>query len=199
MNHEQSRREGIAALVLAAGASSRMGKPKPLIAWGETSLLRHVCGVALASACQEVWVVLGNQASALQAELGGLAVRIVVADDWQSGMSASLRAGVAALPASCSAALVLLCDQPHVTPDLIDQLIDARREHRTIAASSYGGTLGPPALFGPELFPELMRLQGDHGAKTLLTRDPTRVAAVPFPDGLRDLDTPADLENEKPG
>lgn len=198
-----NRSESVAALVLAAGASSRMGSPKPLLPWRGTSLLRHMLVVALASPCDQVFAVLGSEAELLRDELQGLPVHVAETERWREGMSASLRAGVEAAKLQspgCGAVLVLLVDQPHVSAELISGLIAARRDSGlAMAACAYSDTLGPPALFDRSLFPELLALEGDHGAKALLLRDPSAVAAVPFPAGAHDLDTPRDLQSDEGG
>lgn len=187
----------VAALVLAAGASSRMRSPKPLVRWRGASLLRQVAKTAIFSPCSDVFVVLGDRAERLRPEVGDLELRIVEAPDWRDGLSASIRAGVEAVATHaphCDALLVLLCDQPQVSAELISQLIEARADTGLdMAACAYADTIGPPALFGRQLFAELARLEGDRGAKTMLTRDPSAVAQVAFPAGADDLDTPADL------
>jgi molybdenum cofactor cytidylyltransferase len=197
------RSDSVAAVVLAAGASSRMGSPKALLPWRGVSLLRHAVRTALASTCDEVFAVFGNDPGPLRHELRDLKVHIAETQQWREGMSASLRAGVEAVQIQspgCAALLVLLVDQPHVTSELIDQLIATHRETGLkMAACAYSDTLGPPALFERSLFPELLALEGDRGAKALLLCDPNTVAAVPFPEGARDLDTPADLRREEDG
>jgi molybdenum cofactor cytidylyltransferase len=197
------RSDSVTALVLAAGASSRMGSPKALLRWQGTTLLRHVASVALESACDEVVVVLGSESERLRRELGDLPVHIAETQQWREGMSASLRAGVEAATLQapgCGALLVLLVDQPHVSPQLIEKLLAARsRTGLPMAACAYSDTLGPPALFDRSLFPALLELTGDRGAKSLLLRDPADVAPVSFPEGARDLDTPADLQKEEGG
>jgi len=195
--------ESVTALVLAAGASSRMGSPKALLPWQGTSLLRHVTRIALKSPCDEVFVVLGCEAERLRGELDGLKVHVAETHRWREGMSQSLRAGVEAAGLSsprCAAVLVLLVDQPRVTPELIARLLAARASSGLpMAACSYADTLGPPALFDRSLFPELLELEGDRGAKTLLLRDPSAVAPVSFPEGAHDLDTLADLRSGDDG
>ena len=195
--------DNVAALVLAAGASSRMGSAKALIPWRGTPLLRHVATAALESSCDDVFVVLGFEAERLRGALSGLKVHVAETHRWREGLSASLRAGVEAASlhsAHCGAVLVLLVDQPYVTAELIDALLAARKASGlAMAASSYADTLGPPAVFDHSLFPALLELEGDQGAKSLLLRNPSAVAQVPFPDGERDLDTPADLRSGDDG
>lgn len=185
----------VAVAVLAAGGSSRMGRPKQLLPFCGRSLLRHAAEVALAADCGPVVAVLGANAGALRAELNGLPVEVVVNREWESGPGTSVRAAADAVEAmSGVAALVfLLCDQPLVSAEHVRQLIGASRASGVpMAASGYAGALGVPALFARECFHALRALDPAAGAKQLLARQPGAVAAVPLPDGAIDLDTPED-------
>lgn len=202
---------GVAALILAAGASRRMGSPKALLRWGDCSLVRHMAEIALASPCRETFVVLGAEREAVAAELRGLQLREVENQDWERGMGSSLAAGIRALEARedprdpWRAVLILLCDQPAVTPELLARLIALADKStkstppRPMTACRYAGSLGPPALFQRSLFDELRALDGDRGAKALLLRDPSAVASLEFAEGELDLDTPEDYERARPG
>lgn len=166
-----------------------MGQPKQLVRWEGTTLLHRAAKMACAVGDGPVVVVLGSHAERCLPELEGLTLTAVVASDWQEGMAASLRAGITAVSA-CDAALVLLCDQPHVTEAHLTALLNAF-EPGQIVASDYGPHLGPPCVFDRAFFPELLALTGDQGARKLLQRHAPR--RVPFPGGLHDIDTPADL------
>jgi len=203
---ERQGKSDVAALILAAGASKRMGSPKALLPWGGRSLLRHVADVALASPCRETFVVLGAERGPISHELRGLALQQVEHEGWERGMGSSLAAGIRALEARedprhpWRGVLVLLCDQPAVTPALLARLIALAGEGARDAdsprmvACRYADSLGPPALFERSLFGELRALEGDRGAKALLLRDPEAVASVEFAQGALDLDTPEDYE-----
>jgi len=185
---------GVAAVVLAAGGSTRMGRPKPLLPWGGRSLLRHAVGVALDAGCEPVVVVLGAAADRLRAELDGIPVVTAENPDWELGPGTSVRAGVDAV-GPADAVVFLACDQPLVDAVHVRRLIDARRASgRPMAASEYAGSAGVPALFARECFPDLRALPAGSGAKQLLARRPDLVAVVPFPAGTVDLDTPEDYE-----
>jgi molybdenum cofactor cytidylyltransferase len=185
----------VAVAVLAAGGSSRMGRPKQLLPFGDRSLLRHGVEVALAAECGPVVAVLGAEVERLRPELDGLPVEVLANGDWELGPGTSVRAAVDAVDANprVGALVFLLCDQPLVSADHIHRLIE---EHQTtgfpMVASGYAGTLGVPALFSRECFLALRALDPAVGAKQLLARRPDTVAAVPFPDGEIDLDTPED-------
>lgn len=184
----------VAALILAAGASRRMGQPKQLLDWGGRSLVRVVAEHALA-ALEHVLVVTGGAEEQVRAALAGLPVLIVTNPSFAEGQSSSLRGGVAALPEGAAAALVLLGDQPFVTPAIIGQIIAAwRGSDAAIVAPSYGGQRGHPVLFSRAVFPELLATSGDQGARAIVRSNPARVQLVPFDDErpLIDIDTPED-------
>ncbi len=186
----------VGAVLLAAGGSRRLGHPKQLVPYRGKSLLRHSAEVVLASVCQPLVVVLGAHAPHLRSELSGLDVRMVVNKDWAQGVGSSIRKGIEALEAwEVSGALVLVCDQPAVTAAHLDRMVETFREQQPAAvASAYGGTHGVPALFEYALFPELLALEGDRGAKAVLTRHTERVVQVPLEQGELDIDTPEDRE-----
>ncbi len=182
-----------AAVVLAAGASRRLGRPKQLERVGGESLMRRAAEAAIAAGCDPVLVVLGHDADRLAAEVDDLAVRVVTAGDWEEGMSASLRAGIAAVPEGAGAALLMVCDQPAVTADHLRRLLAAHAASTLpAAASAYAGVVGVPAVLDRALFAELLAVKGDTGARTVLRRDPSRVVVVPLPGGEVDVDRPGD-------
>src|SRR5579864_103420 len=189
----------IAAVILAAGESRRMGTPKPLLTFSGRILLRHVIEQARASACQQIIVVLGARADDVAAAVRDPGVRIVVNERYREGMGTSLGAGIAALPPECEAAVVLLGDQPRIDAAVIDALIDVhRRTGKPLVASRYGGVAGAPTLIGRALFPEARGLQGDAGGRRLIRQHPDLVAEVPLPEAAAvDLDTPEDFARLK--
>jgi molybdenum cofactor cytidylyltransferase len=179
------------AVILAAGASRRLGRPKQLVELAGESLLRRAARAALAG-CSPVLVVVGSRAPEMEANLAGLPVTIVDNAAWEEGMAASIRAGVAALPAGASGVLFLLCDQLAVDAALVNRLLEAWRAHPdAVIACGYAGTRGTPSVFPARCFPQLLALRGDRGARGLLGGED--VVVVPFPEGAADVDTPADL------
>jgi molybdenum cofactor cytidylyltransferase len=189
-----SQRDGtIIGVMLAAGSSRRMGRPKQLLDVGGRPLVRIAAEHALAAPLDGLLVVVGAAGDAVAAALAGLPVEIVVNAEYAAGQSSSLRAGVAALPPPAGAALILLGDQPFVTPAVIAPLVAAWRAGRgPIVAPVYRGQRGTPVLFDRALFAELGAVEGDQGARAVIARDPSRVAVVPFDDDrpLVDIDTP---------
>ena len=183
----------VALLLLAAGASTRMGRPKQLLPYRGRTLLRHAAETAVAAGCAPIVLVTGALHDELLAEIVGLSILAVHNPDWETGMASSIRAGLAAVAAAAPrAVLVMLTDQPLVTPELLRQLIV--QQHATqapIVAAAYGETLGVPAIFDKSLLPELLKLQGAQGAGRLIARLGAAVGQVAFPAGLLDVDTPA--------
>jgi 4-nitrophenyl phosphatase len=186
-----------AAVILAAGASTRFGRPKQLLDWGGVPLLAHVADVALSAGLGPVIVVLGCQAEAARAALGERPVQIVMNWRWQEGMSTSAQVGLTALPPETEAAVFLQCDQPLITADLLRVLV-ARFEEgdASIVHPIHAGQRSTPVLFSRRLFAELAVVTGDEGGRSLITRHPDKVATVEItdPNVLADIDTPADYE-----
>jgi molybdenum cofactor cytidylyltransferase len=183
----------VAILLLAAGGSSRFGSPKQLIPFSGKPLLRHLAQAASRSKASQTYVVLGAMSEKIRPALDGLAVHIVQNNRWQEGISSSIHAGISALTKETDAVLIMLCDQPHVSSELLDRIIEVQSMSRKpIVASEYADTIGVPALFAKLLFPELLALVGDHGAKQLIHGHPEDIAIVPFPGGATDIDTPED-------
>jgi molybdenum cofactor cytidylyltransferase len=183
----------ITGIVLAAGSSTRLGHPKQLVQVRGNSLLRHAVECCTEGGCTPVVVVLGASSETIRPELRGLRVNIVVAEDWREGMAASIRRGIASVPASARAALFLTCDQPRLTSEIVRRLIaEFDGAPGRMVACAYGGTVGVPAVFGRDRFVELSNLEGDRGAKPLLQGHPGDVLRVPWPDGAIDLDRPGD-------
>jgi len=196
--------EPVVALILAAGAASRMGRPKQLLDWGGRPLVRVVVEHAMAARLDRILIVVGAAHAEVAAALAGLPLEIVANPAYAEGQSSSLRAGIAALGPEVAAALVLLGDQPFVTPAIIERLVaEWRTSGAAVVAPSYAGQRGNPVLFARAVFPELLVIGGDQGARGVLAADPARVRLVPFDDPrpLADIDTPedyADLRSQEP-
>lgn len=187
-------RESIRAILLAAGGARRFGTQKLLQPLGGVPIVRRAAERLLAGGAPALTVVLGREAAAVRAVLRDLPAAFVVNRRYVAGLAGSIRAGIRALPPDAAGALVALGDQPDVSPEVVSALLAAfRGGHGPIVAPAYRRSRGNPVLFDRSLFPELLRLRGDVGARTLLAADPGRVYLVHFdltPPG--DVDTPAD-------
>jgi molybdenum cofactor cytidylyltransferase len=194
----------VAAIILAAGRSTRMGGPNKLLAeLGGKTLVRIVTEQALASKAQSVVVVTGHQADEVEKALRGLKVTFVRNPDFADGLASSVKAGVAAVPADAAAAVICLGDMPLIDAHLIDRLIEAFAPDRgnLIAVPVSDGRRGNPVLWSRRFFDELMALDGDIGARHLISRHSEAVAEVPV-DGhgaFLDIDTPQALEAARRG
>jgi molybdenum cofactor cytidylyltransferase len=187
----------VAALILAAGSSSRMGRPKQLLDWGGRPLVRVAAETALAARLDPLLVVVGGAQAEVEAALADLPLRLVANPSYAAGQSTSLRVGIAALGPEVAAVVVLLGDQPFMTPPIVERLVAAwQSSGATIVAPSYAGQRGNPVLFDRAVFPELLAIEGDQGARAVLAADPARVTLVAFDDPrpLADVDTPEDYQ-----
>ncbi len=185
----------IGAIVLAAGNSSRLGQAKQLLPFRGQSLVRGAACVAIEAGCQPIVIVVGRDREQITTELSDLPATILPNENWQSGIGTSIRVGAEALAHDCDGIVILACDQPFVDSALIHQLIAAHEEtQKPMAASAYAATLGVPALFARAVFPKLISLGDEEGAKVLLLSRPGDVALVNFPNGGIDIDTPEDYK-----
>jgi len=183
----------VAAVVLAAGGSSRYGEPKQLLDYHGTPFVRAVAEVALSAGLSPVVVVTGAVAEGVERALGGLGVRCAFNPDWPQGQSGSVRVGVGALPAATGAAVFMLADQPQVPEPLLRALVARHRETLAQAVVPYVGTRrATPTLFDRAVFPALQLLSGDSGGRSLLAE--LEVERVLCDDSrlLLDVDTPED-------
>ena len=189
-----ARSQGLYAVVLAAGASTRFGSAKQLVRVGGRPLLHTAVTRAAEVTGNALIVVLGSGAAQLAPLLKHSPGSVVVNQDWREGLASSIRAGVARLPAACSAVLLLLADQAAVTADDLRRLAGSwRKQPEHMAAALYDGLCGAPAIFPRSCFRALSELRGDSGARALLMRNPDRVVRVPMPSAALDVDTPEDL------
>ena len=207
----------VAAVLLAAGASTRLGRPKQLVLFDGEPLLRRAARLALDAGAAPVYIIVpptpefdGPAPASLSSRprsgpnskpkpeycsaLDGLPVTLLPNPGAAEGMGSSLRIGIAALPLSIERVLVLVCDQPLLRPENLRALLAAPA---SVAAAQYGGRLGVPAVFSREHFAALAAVQGDQGARSLLRTLP--VTPVPMPEAAIDIDTPADLLALQPG
>ncbi|MGK7934749.1 MAG: NTP transferase domain-containing protein [Xenococcaceae cyanobacterium] len=193
MNKNKDEKSSVAAIILAAGASRRMGQPKQLLPYRGQTLLSYVTKCAIASSCSQVIVILGANADKIEPEIALLPVKIVKNPEWNEGISSSIHCGIAYIKEqylNINGLLFLTCDQPFISPEIIEQLIDVyNSRNKPIIASHYGETIGIPALFDRSLFSELMELKGDRGAKKIINKYQDLADKIDFPQGKIDLDT----------
>ncbi len=190
------------AVVLAAGGSSRLGRPKQLLLnRGETLLARSV-RLAQEAGCAPVIVVLGFEAESMKEALAGCDVLTVVNPNWSDGMASSLHAGIAAWSESASAdsnALLLVCDQPQIEAEHLRALLAIHAsEERDVTAAAYGGRLGVPAVFRHNMLHELLAVTGDQGARAVIENHATTAGKLDMPEAALDVDWPDDLRNFSP-
>ena len=189
----------VVGVILAGGSSSRLGRPKQLLPLGGRPLLAHTLDGAARSALDGLVVVLGHEADAIRRaiDFDAVGARVVLNSRYRDGQSTSLRAGLMALPRTAAAALFLLGDQPLVGPAIIDATIAAYRESGArIVMPAYDGRRGNPVLFDRALWPALLRIEGDQGARELIRTHAAEVVDVPIAGGhyTDDIDTEEDYE-----
>jgi molybdenum cofactor cytidylyltransferase len=187
----------VSGVILAAGSSSRLGRPKQLLELDGEPVLRIVVRNALASRLGEVIVVLGALAEEIAGAVGDLGQRVVENPDFREGQSTSLRTGLSTVASDADAVLFLLGDQPEVDVAIIDRVIDTfERTNFSIVQPVYGATPGNPVLLARALFPELLKVSGDQGARSLVVQRSREVERVVVSDGAPpgDVDTEEDYE-----
>lgn len=192
-------KDSVGIIILAAGASSRMGQPKQLLVYEGQTLLQRAIHSALATEMAPVVVVLGANATQIRASIAHLPVLVVENPNWAEGMASSIRVGllhVQGKSRALSAALLMLCDQPLLTTQLLADMVECYASSGSpLVAAQYEEQVGVPALFDQSLFSELLALQGAQGAKQLIQRHQPHLVCVPFSGGSFDIDTPEDFIN----
>jgi molybdenum cofactor cytidylyltransferase len=198
----------IGAVVLAAGGSSRLGRPKQLLTFHEETLVSRAVRAAAEAGCKPILAIVGDTGDAIKQSLAIRDSRIASASrqegmvrptvienaDWQRGIGTSIRRGLEQLPKDVEAAVLLACDQPFLDAAIVRQLIRAQEQTgKPIVASSYANTLGVPALFDRSCFDALLALPDATGAKAFILSRRSEVASIPFARGEIDIDTPEDL------
>lgn len=190
-------RKFISGLILGAGASQRLGQPKQLLPFGDTTLLGWVVAQAeRAAGLDELVVVLGRAADQVRERVAFRGARLVENPIFAEGCASSYRAGIAALDPQAEAIMIILGDQPGITPEIIDRLADEWRQEQTqIALCSYQGRKGHPMIFAKQLFDQLTGLHGDKAAWKLVDANSQSVQEVHFPLPFpEDINTRDDLE-----
>ncbi len=188
----------VAAIILAAGASRRLGQPKQLVGFAGEALLERALRLAKEAGASPVLVVLGANFAPICASIPFKEAIPVFNEKWEQGMATSIHAGLheadVRAPESVGA-LVMSCDQPRLSAEHLRALLHAfaAQDKPTIIASTYAGGYGIPAVFPRSAYPKLHALHGDKGARSLLVKPPCPVVAFPFEGGEIDIDLPEDL------
>jgi len=183
-------------IILAAGSSSRLGRPKQLLRYNNQSLLQHIVGIALEAAIGPVIVVLGAEADLLKKELDESKIISVNNNDWQEGLGSSIRFGLQQFTdrfPEAEGVIFTVCDQPFITSSLLCELVSTYNQTKNpVIASVYEETKGTPAFFHRDIFPELSMLKADKGAKQIINNHKDHLGLVSFPMGSKDIDTETD-------
>jgi molybdenum cofactor cytidylyltransferase len=188
--------KNLAIIILAAGSSSRMGRSKQLIIIDRQPMLVKAIEESMLTGINEIVVVLGSNESQHRKAVEKFPVQIVCNREWANGMGSSLKSGLKHLieNKTLNGVIILVCDQPTVTAEVIVSLVKKHKETgKSIIASKYADTTGVPVFFGSTYFEHLLGLKDEHGAKKIVTEHMNEVATVDFPSGEIDLDTPEDL------
>lgn len=200
----KTQQHSFGMLLLAAGSSTRMGTPKQLLTYKGLSLLRRTAQEGLLVKPETMLVVLGAEEKRIKEEIKDLEVDWVLNEQYEEGMASSIRRGLQSIlerNAVLQRVMIMVCDQPHVNAGHLASLLLAsfRSSDVKIVASEYKNTKGVPALFDKSLFPELLQLNGDVGARFLMEKYKEETVGVPFPLGAVDVDTIEDYQelNEK--
>jgi len=193
-------KQKIGLMILAAGNSSRMnGEQKQLLIFRNKTLLRHAAETAIQSDFEIVVVVLGANAEKLIDEIVDLPLQIGVNKNWQDGMGSSIKTGITMLSEkNLDAVIIMLCDQPLITKETLKKLDETfAKNERLIIACEYDETIGVPALFSSQLFPELINLKQFEGAKKLIKKYLENTILISTPEASIDIDTIEDYEKFK--
>ena len=197
MATEKNRSNHIGIILLAAGASKRLGRPKQLLTFSGNTFLQNSVRAASSSHAFTTIVVLGCDSASMINKVNSN-THVVINPDWQEGMASSIRNGIKSLleeEPSAEGAILMTCDQPFVDAAVLNNLIEAhQRSGKPIVACAYQNTFGPPALFHKSLFSELLQLYGDIGARSVVKQHADDVEVISFPKGEVDIDTEADYE-----
>ena len=197
MNHSHILEGKIAVLILAAGSSKRLGQPKQLLEWNGATLVEQAVLAAQGAGLRNILVVTGKAHHTIKAIIGSTAI-CTQNPVWEYGMGSSISFGVSVAQdvyPNLEAVLILPCDQPHATSDyLAGFLSNYSGNPNQIIVSEYGGTFGPPSLFGKEYFAKLGNLKGEEGGKNIVEANTKFVSQIPFPLGVIDIDTKVDWE-----
>lgn len=189
-----------AIIILAAGASSRMGAPKQLLLVDGKSLIKRICETAMDTPCHPIVTVLGANRNLIRKETERMPITVIDNPQWENGMSSSIKMGLAGAymtEKAIDAAIFLTVDMPYVSAELINKMIEKAEsdEKIEIVACKYNNQMGIPVLFKRTLFADLLELTGDEGAKKVVIKNKDKTAFIDFPEGKLDLDTIDEYRN----
>jgi molybdenum cofactor cytidylyltransferase len=189
----------ISAILLAAGESKRMGRPKQLLEWQGKTLLQHVLESLINSNADDIILVLGHETDRIRKSLPALQIKIVINPDYKQGMASSLRQGLLAMDPRSEAFLVCLADQPGIGPEIMNNMIREFQQadpKRGIVRPVYRGLRGHPVLIGAQYLQEALQLQGDVGARQILMNHPEDILEIDVDKDvvLKDIDTPEEYQ-----
>ena len=192
---DRFRTKPIGIIILAAGASRRMGRPKQLLKIDNQTLIERAIAITQALENQQTVVVLGANAEKIIPFIPShLSLDFIINENWEQGMGTTLKAGLEFLltkEMDLSAVIVMVCDQPYLSTKVLQELIDRYHETKAeIVATSYNNIIGVPALFSKALFDNLIGLDKDEGARKIIKRYEGQMEVIDFPKGIYDLDTP---------
>lgn len=185
-----------AILILAAGGSKRLGHPKQLVKWNQSTLLNHTLEQALSSNNSDVYVALGGNHSVIKHTIS-LGVSIIDIPDWEDGMGTSISVSLNEMKVKKYEAIIIsVCDQPYISEVVFKNLLaEFERGKSSIVISKYKNSSGPPTLFGKKHYDRLLKLEGDVGAKEIVKNNLVEVGIIQFQKGDIDIDTEKDLRS----
>lgn len=189
----ENLKNNIGIIILAAGASNRLGEPKQLLVFNDKTLLQHSIDEASASNVESLIVVLGANAALIKSKTQIKNALVTLNENWQEGMATSIKTGIHSLIKAfpkTESAIIMLCDQPFVSATLINNIIDEHlKSKKAIVNCHYEQSFGPPSLFHNSIFPQLLNLSGDSGAKSIFVKNKEETISIDFPEGIIDVDT----------
>ena len=187
------------AVILAAGSSSRMGKPKQFLKIDNETLIQKAANAAMDAGAGETIIIAGLDHDLIKTELHRSTIQVIVNPHSELGIGSSLKFGVQFVMKNFSdydAAVIMVCDQPLVTSNHLGKIISEYKNTKSpIVASSYSGRNGVPVLFHRSMYEKLLTIKDQQGAKNIIEQNSTLVKSIDFPEGAIDIDTPEDYEN----
>lgn len=193
---EYKHLKNVGVVILAAGSSSRLGQPKQLIKFKNKPLLQNIIDNSQVLTFAAKVLILGAHAEEIKKNINTGEYVVFINEEWEEGIASSIRKGVICslqIQPDLEHILFLLSDQPFVTSELIQELLDTHiQQGKIITGCGYNDTIGVPAIFSKQLFQELSLLEGDRGAKVLIKKHPDKVGFIPFDLGSVDVDEPED-------